>query len=173
MANNPELELVAIESNTDRLSGRVVHDALVNLVKNELRVGEDAMKALVPKFEGDMAAHVSHKGPFDSGLEVEGSVGIPEIHKAGESDPESAKYPIFVSKGTGIFGDHGTIFPKAKQFMYIPPDRGYPGFLRSSKGQKGNDFLAATYAVMVAMLQINGEIWKAEITNKMKADTLI
>jgi hypothetical protein len=172
MADNPELEVVGIRSNINSLSEKAFHDVLVNLVRNELLVGEVALKTLVPKREGDMAAHAGHKGPIDTGLEIEGSVGIPEIHKAGESDPFSAKYPLFVDEGTGIFGEHGTIFPKEKRFMYIPPDRGIPGFLRTSKGQEGRHFMAKTFSIMQAMLQINGELFRSELNTKLKAGQL-
>lgn len=169
MADNLKIE---IKSNTDSLSAHAVHDCFSNIVKAEIEGGEVFLKALVPKRERDLFAHVSHSGPFDAGFEIEGSVGIPEIHKTGESDPLSAKYPIFVDEGTGIFGEHGTIFPKQKKFMYIPPDRGFPGFLANSKGQEGKHFMAATYALMAAMLQINGEKFKAELTSRLESDKL-
>lgn len=170
MDSNTRYEVVRITSNTDKLSAKVIHDVLINLVRNEAIVGETALKALVPKREGDMAEKAGHTGPVDEGEEIKSSVGIPEIHKVGESDPLSAKYPLFSDQGTGIFGEHGTIFPTKKQFMYIPPQRGIPGFLRSSKGQEGKEFLAASYAVMVAMLQINGNIFKAELTTRLQAE---
>lgn len=169
MADNLKIE---IKSNTDSLSAHAVHDCFSNLVKTEIESGEIFLKVLVPKREGDLFAHVSHSGPFDAGFEIEGSVGIPEIHKAGESDPFSAKYPIFVDEGTGIFGEHGTIFAKKGKFMYIPFYRGEPGFLHDSKGQRGRGFMAATFALMSAMLSINGEKFKAELTSKLQSDKL-
>lgn len=171
MPDNQTIQ-IDVETNIDSLSARAVHDCFVNLVRNELLMGEVALKALVPKRTMDMAAHTGHKGPVDGGIEIEGSVGIPEIHKSDESDPFSAKYPLFVDKGTGIFGEHGTIFSKEKQFMYIPPERGFPGFLRSSKGQPGKEFLFATFTTMVAMLKINSDAFKAELTAKLDADKL-
>ena len=170
MGDNPEIYIAEIRSNTDRISAHAVHDAFVNLVRNELLQGEVALKALVPKRSMDMAAHAGHKGPVDSGPIIEGSVGIPEIHKSDESDPFSGKYPIFVDKGTGIFGEHGTIYPKDKKFMYIPSERGYPGFLKSSKGQPPREFMMATFSVMVALLKVNTDIWKAEMIAKLQAD---
>ena len=169
MADNLTIE---VKSNTDSLSARAVHDCFVNLVQTEIEGGEVFLKALVPKREGDLFAHAGHKGPIDGGLIVEGSVGIPEIHKQGESSLESGKYPLDVDQGTGIFGDHGTIFPREKRFMYIPPERGIPGFLAHSKGQRGRGFMAATYALMVASLQINGQKFRAELTARLKADQL-
>ena len=171
MPDNQILD-ISIESNIDSLSTRAVHDCFVNLVRNELLMGEVALKAFVPKRSMDMAAHTGHKGPIDDGIEIEGSVGIPEIHKVGESDPFSAKYPIFVDKGTGIFAEHGDIFPKEKKFMYIPPDRGYPGFLAHSKGQPPKEFMLATFSTMIAMLKINGDVWKAELTSKLEAEKI-
>lgn len=171
MSDQPEIE-IDVRSNIDKLSEKAVHDTLVNYLSDELIAGETILKFLVPKKDGDLEAHAGHRGPDDDGIEATGVVGIPEIHKAGESDPFSAKYPIFTDKGTGIFGEHGTIFPKEKRFMYIPPDRGIPGFLRTSKGQEGHHFMVATFASMVAMLQINGEKFKADLTAKLKSDQL-
>jgi hypothetical protein len=111
-----------------------------------------------------MFSHVGHSGPFDDGFEITAAVGIPEIHKTDESSPYSAKYPVFVDKGTDPFS------AKTKDFMYIPPARGYPGFLKTSRGQQGHHFMAATYAVMASMLRINGEVFRAEVTSKLKVD---
>jgi hypothetical protein len=172
MSGNQEI-YVKVESDTDSLSARAVHDCFVNFVRAELEGGEVFLKALVPKREGDLFAHVGHKGPYDSGIEIEGSVGIPEIHKTGESDPFSAKYPIFVDKGTGIFAKGDTIFPKDKKFMYIPPGRGYPGFLAHSKGQRGKDFSLAAFSLMIGMLQVNGERFKAELTSRLDVNKIL
>lgn len=175
MSDQPEIK-IDVRSNIDKLSEKAVHDTLVNYLSDELISGEDILRFLVPKREGDMAAHVGHKGPIDSGTEIEGSVGIPEIHKTGESDPLSAKYPLFTDDGTGIFGEHGTIFSKRgrDKFMYIPPQRSDfgGGFAHSVKGQEGHHFMFATFAAMVAMLQINGEKFKADLTAKLKSDQL-
>lgn len=168
MVDNTNID-VTVRSNTDSLSERAVHDSLVDMLRDELILGEAFLAGIVPKRDGDMAAHVSHRLD-DSGAIIEGAVGIPEIHKASESDPFSAKYPLFVDKGTGIFGDHGTIFPSEKQFMYIPPERGIPGFLRSSKGQSGRGFMFATYSFMLAMLEMNGEIFRAELSARLNSD---
>lgn len=169
MARDPEIEIVSITSNTQALSEKVIHDSLVNMLKDELLLGEAFLAGIVPKREGDMAAHVGHRID-DKGIEIEGAVGIPEIHKTGESDVLSGQYPLFVDKGTGIFNEHGTIFPKEKQFMYIPPERGIPGWLRSSKGQPGQHFMFATFSMMVSLLEMNGQIWKADLAAKLNAD---
>ena len=168
--DHPEIVIERITSNTDRLSARAVHDSFVEFIRNEALMGEVALKSFVPKRSLDMAAHAGHKGPEDSGMIIEASVGIPEIHKTNESSPFSAKYPLFVDKGTGIFAEHGTIFAKEKEFMYIPPERGYPGFLRSSKGQPPKEFMAATFSTMVALLRINSDVWKKELTARLEAD---
>lgn len=166
--------MVSIRSNTDGLSARAVHASLVEFIRDELIDGEAILKAVVPKREGDLFAHVGHTGPVDMGAIIEGSVGIPEIHKSGESDPLSAKYPVFADKGTGIYGGEGIIFAKRKEFMYIPPERGggteYPLFLRASKGQRGQHFSLIAFANMVAMLEINGEKFKAELTSRLDLD---
>lgn len=176
MPDNPQIEIVAIRSNTDAISGRAVHDSLVNMLRDELLMGEAFLAGIVPKRSGDMAEHVGHRGPDDAGEIIDGSVGIPEIHKSDESDPFSAKYPLFVDKGTGIFGEHGTIFPKEKHFMYLPPERGggteYPRFLSSSEGQAPRGFMLETFAFMSAWLKVNGEIWKSELAAKLNADKL-
>jgi hypothetical protein len=169
----PEIEIVSIKSNTDALSERAIHDTLVSFVRNEALMGEVALKALVPKRSMAMAAAAGHKGPYDEGLEITAYVGIPEI-PPDESDPSSGKYPIFVDSGTGIFADHGTIVAKEHDFMHIPASRGggteYPMFLKQSKGQEGKHFMAATFAVMINMLQTNAEVWKTELTSKLDAD---
>lgn len=164
-----------ITSNTEKLSDLALHDTLVNFVRNEIVMGEVALKAVAPKGESlSMAREAGHKGPIDEGYEVTGYVGIPEIHKVGESDPLSAKYPVFVDKGTGIFGDtHSEIFPKTRHFMKLPPKGDFSIFHRSVKGQKGQEFMAATFAVMVGMLRINGEEFKKELSTKLESDKLI
>jgi hypothetical protein len=167
------IEVVEIKSNTDRLSDRAVHDTLVNFVRNEALMGEISLKALVPKRTLDMMRAAGHKGPYDMGAEIEAAVGIPEIHKDDESSPFSAKYPIFTDKGTGIFAEHGSIFAKEHETMYIPESRGIPGFLRESKGQPGREFMMATFSTMIAMLKINGEVWRTELTSRLKTDQII
>ena len=169
-----EVYISSIKSNTDRLSEKAVHDTLVDFIRNEALMGEVALKALVPK--GDtlsLTRAAGHTGPYDDGLEVTAHVGIPEIHKTDESSPTSAKYPIFVDKGTGIFGDsHSSIFPKTKEFMKLPPKGDYSIFHKSVKGQEGKEFMMATFAVMIAMLKINGETFRAELMEKLKADQM-
>ena len=160
---NQEVYVARITSNTDKLSSLVIHDTFSNLVRKEMEGAETFLKALVPKRTGDLFAHVGSKGPFDDGFEIEASVGIPKIKKDGESDPFSQYYPIFVDQGTGPFG------PKTKEAMYIPPSRGYPGFLYESKGQRGQHFAAAAFALTAAMLEINGEKFKAELTSRLQA----
>lgn len=176
MSDDVEVYIESIKSNTDKLSGKTLHDSAVNLVRNEAIFGELMLKALVPKHEGFMAEAAGHKGPFDDGTEAIAAVGIPEIHKPNESDPFSAKYPEFVSKGTGLFGDEPDyIFAKRdKGFMHIPPERSDRGggFLFKSKGQEGKPFMAATYISMVEAMKINGELFKAELSEKLKSDTL-
>lgn len=172
MADDVELYIASVKSNTSKLSEKAVHDSLVNLVRNEAIFGELMLKALIPKREGDTAEAAGHKGPFDDGFNVTAAVGVPEVHRTGESDPFSAKSPLFVDKGTGIFGGEGEIFAKDKDFMYIPPDRGIPGFLRHSKGQVGKEFMAATFVSMVEAMKINGELFRAELTSKLTSDKL-
>lgn len=174
MAENIDLE-ISVKSNTEKLSDRALHDALVNFVRNEAVMGEIALKALVPKGETfSLTRAAGHKGPYDEGAEVTAYVGIPEIHKAGETDPLSARYPLFVDKGTGIFGDsHATIFPKTREFMKLPPKGDYSIFHKHVKGQEGRGFMAATFSAMVAMLKINGEAFRVDLTSKLKADKLL
>lgn len=169
-----EIYIESIKSNTDKLSAKAVHDSAVNLVRNEAIFGEIMLKALVPKHEGFMAEAAGHKGPFDDGTDVIAAVGIPEIHKSNESDPFSAKYPLFAWKGTGLFGDepHDIFSKRPGGFMYIPLERGSPGFLFRSKGQEGKPFIQATYISMVEAMKINGELFKAELSTRMKSDTL-
>ena len=176
MTNDIELYAADIRSNTDKLSAKVIHDGLVKFTKDELIIGETMMKAFVAaggkgRSVGDLEAHVGHKGPIDAELLIEGSVGIPEIHKADESSVLSGKYPIFVDKGTGIYGDRGDeIFAKENKFMKIPPERGEPGYLRKSKGQEGKHYLLATFLTMAATMQTTGESFKADLTAKLSAD---
>lgn len=168
---NQEIYIARITSNTDKLNSRAIHDVFVDLIRSEVEQGEVFLKALVPKREGDMFAHAGHTGPNDDGIDITASVGIPEIHKIGESDPLSAKYPIY-TEGTGIFGGKGDIYAKDKESMYIPSNRGYPGFLKHSKGQPPHGFMAETYALMVGMLEVNGEIFKKKLTAKLQSDKL-
>jgi hypothetical protein len=174
MANQPEV-ILEVKSNTQKLSDRALHDVLVSFMRHEALMGEVALKALVPKGETfSLAREAGHKGPFDEGAEITASVGIPEIHKPGETDPLSAKYPIFVDKGTGIFGDTDSkIFPKTRKFMKLPPKDDFSIFHRSIKGQKGQEFMLATFSIMVGMLRINGETFKAELSEKLKSDKLL
>jgi hypothetical protein len=174
MANQPEV-ILEVKSNTEKLSDRALHETLVNFVRREALMGEVALKAIVPKGETlSLAREAGHKGPFDEGYEITASVGIPEIHRSGESDPLSARYPIFVDKGTGIFGDKDSrIFPKTKEFMKLPPKDDFSIFHRSVKGQKGQEFMLATFSAMVGMLRINSEEFRKEFSAKLKADKLL
>jgi hypothetical protein len=168
---------IYVRSNTDGLSARVLHDCLYNLVETELIGGETFLKALVPKKTGSLEQHVGHSGPFDEGIEISGSVGIPMIEKTSESgsyDPNSSLYPLFVDKGTGIFGDkESPIFARKGEFMKLPPDGINSMFQREVKGQRGHEFMAATYGLMKAMLEINGAKFKEELRVKLKADQLV
>ena len=177
MSQDIELYVADIKSNTDKMSARAIHDSLVNLVRTEAFIGEDFMRAIVPKFDGTMAASVGHRGPIDGGLEIDAAVGIPEIHKPDESDDYSAKYPLFVNEGTGPYASRGPIGPKRGFWMVVPPERSTMGagrniYMMRTMGQRGRHFTAATYAVMAGMLAVNGEKFRAEVTAKLMADQL-
>jgi hypothetical protein len=173
--SKPEVYIAEIKSNTEKLSDRALHDTLVNFVRNEALMGEVALKAIVPK--GDTLAltrAAGHKGPYDEGAEITAYVGIPEIHKAGETDPLSAKYPLFVEKGTGIFGDsHSEILPKTREFMKLPTKGDYGIFHKHVKGQEGRGFMLVTFSVMVGMLRVNGDAFRVELTSRLKSDKLV
>lgn len=174
MSENISIE---VRSNTDSLSARVLHDCLYNLVETELIGGETFLKALVPKKTFALEHNVGHSGPFDEGIEISGSVGIPMIEKTSESgsyDPKSSLYPLFVDKGTGIFGDRESpIFSRKGEFMKLPPDGIHSIYQKEVKGQRGHEFMAATYGLMKAMLEINGAKFRDELKLRLKANQLV
>jgi hypothetical protein len=165
---------VEIKSNTDSLSARAVHDALVHMVGDSAEEGADFLKMAVPHRTLAMAMAAGHHGPVDDGINVSASVGIPPIVNPGGSfDPNSMRYPMFVDKGTGIFGDYHTpIFAKRSEAMKLPPDGVHSIFQHEIKGQEGQFFMKKTFEFMKASMSINAEHFKAELKSKLTADKL-
>jgi len=167
-----DIEVIGIKTNISNLSERAVHRTLVDLVDHVASEGGDALKAIVPHDIGELAKHAGHKGPHDLGLEITASVGVLDIARPG-SDPVSMKYPIFVDKGTGIYGEsHTPIFAKRSHFMKLPPKEGYSTFQHEVKGQRPQYFMAKTFAFMLTSLDINGKRFKEELKVKLAADEL-
>lgn len=164
---------ITIRSNTDSLSEAAVYDALVKMVGHSAEEGADFLKLVVPKGETlGLSTHAGHHGPIDDGINVKAEVGIPPILAGGATDPNSMRYPMYVDKGTGIFGDtHEPIMAK-REAMKLPPDGVHSMFHKVVKGQEGQFFMEKTFEFMKESMKVNAEFFKAELKSKLTAGEL-
>ncbi len=166
-------EIVAVESNIDRINERSVHSLFKRMVERLVDQGERSMRELAPKDSGLMAARIGHHGPDDAGVGdlIWADVGVPRIPEAdarqsarapffpGEQD--SGDYPLFVARGTGIFGPASApIYPRRARAMVFDGADGNPVFARRVKGQQASHFMLDTFELMrSAALPVDARIF--------------
>lgn len=155
-------EVVGVRSNVDRLSVTAVHRLFADLVYRSVHAGEDFMRMVVPKGESlRMERAISVDGPHDADPAIDTAVGIPPITEAPNRmskipSPDffspvpggqtSADYPLFVDRGTGLFGSaHAPIHAHTGGALKFEDSAGNTIFRRSVAGQPASHFMLATY----------------------------
>lgn len=161
---------IEIRSNLDALDAKRIHEGLVRMVDEAASGGAEFMRGIAPMHLGALKEHVSHTHARDLGESVEASLGVPPIGTSyvpgtggttvsprfSVQPSDSSKYPLFVDRGTGVFGSTGspTFARKGKAMRF--ERGGQTIFATSTKGQKGQHFLAATYAYVHHVLLREG-----------------
>ncbi len=160
---------VEVHTNIDSLSSSVLHDSLVRMIDNAAKHGAEFLRGAVPKRTGDMAAHVGSKEAHEIAGLVEAKIGISEVTKAGGYGPgvpypgeqQKSHYPLFVDRGTGIFGPtHSRIFPRRGARMFYEEDGRFFA-PTSTQGQRGQHFMAETFAFVEVILRTDQSIREA------------
>lgn len=165
MADQVELE-IHVRSNVDRLSEHAVHRMLGDLLTSTVEDTEEFLRFIVPKDTGRMAEEVGHHGAHETDAGLEASIGIPRIEGAGggvspavkdlitPGEQDSADYPLFTDRGTGIFGPAGVpIHARKVTVMHFEDQSGHDIFREEVKGQEGHHFMLASYAFARIALQ--------------------
>jgi hypothetical protein len=176
MANDNQIYVARIESNTRKLSGDSVHQTLSDMVKGITDDTEGFLKGIVPHGSTlALSEAVGSHGPVDVGIEFLAEIGIPAIMDSTSIyNPGSMLYPIYVDKGTGIYGNNASaIYPFRANYMKLPPDGIHSIYQKSVKGQKGQHYMAATYAAMrLVTLPYWKEKFKAILKLRLQPDSL-
>lgn len=164
----PELIDVSVRSNVDALSGARLHQALIDMVERVVRDSAEFMRAIEPKRTGALEAATSHTDPVEDVVNIiEAKIGVTEIgqdvprSEAQSTIPgaqDSSHYPLFVDRGTGVFGPTASpIFARsARSMVFTIGERKI--FAGSVRGQRGQHFFAATAAFAEALLRTDQHI---------------
>lgn len=159
---------VSVRSNVSALSADRLHQSLVDMVNSVVSGSEVFLRSAEPKRTGAMEAHTSSSKATEDlvGL-IEAKLGITAVEGAGsnvaalKSIPgaqDSSHYPIFVDRGTGVFGPTASrIFARTSRAMVFEED-GRTIFARSVAGQHGQHFMAATEAYAQTLLRTDQQI---------------
>jgi hypothetical protein len=151
-----QYRLVGVRSNVDRLSASSVHELFRDLVGRANRSGRDWMRIVVPKGDSQrLARAVDTTGPSSEGAAISASVGIPPILGADVSngtyfpgEQSSGDYPLFVDRGTGMFGPTHAPITGRRGWMVFEGREGTTVFAKSVAGQPGQHFMLSTYEQM-------------------------
>lgn len=165
MADLFELD-IRVDSNVDRLSAHAVHRMLGELITDSVEDVEEFLRFIVPKGDTErlseaVSSHPAHE--TDDGQVA--AVGIPPIETVQGVSPavkdlfspgeqDSDHYPLFVDRGTGIFGPAGVpITARRVHVMHFDDAEGFDIFRSEVKGQEGAHFMLASYSFMLIVLQ--------------------
>lgn len=181
------LVAVRVESNIERLDSHLFHEMLVRLIRDIAETGEAILKSEVPEGEtGALKRHVAHHGPHDEGERVVAEIGISAVmdalvahfqtalkDMAVPGEQSASNYPLFVDRGTGIFGPAGSpIFARRAHFMQFPGQGGDMIFRHETKGQRGQHFMLKTYSSLVAIIPALIEEQKARLASDLRARSI-
>ena len=170
-------------SDCDRLTARSFHHALVRLVDSLAEQGEHALQVNVPKGETERLLQAVARGEVidgeflitsEVGVHEISGIGIPGVTPAAKDifspgQQSSSMYPLFVDRGTGIFGPaHAPIHARRVGVMRWE-ENGKEIFAKETKGQEGQEFMAKTYAEMIGLLAGEVEIFKVRVHNELAA----
>jgi hypothetical protein len=162
---------VRVESNVDRLSARRVHEGIVELAESIGADSADFMRVIVPKDTGRLAEHVGHSFFEDLMGRMEVRVGVRPIEDAAVKRYQTATkdlpvpgeqraeyYPLYVDRGTGIFGETGTpIFARRAHNMRFDDAEGVTIFRHEVAGQRPAHFMLETYAAARVFVRVAEE----------------
>lgn len=111
-------------------------------------------------------AHETAPGHFESSAGVEPYVVPWEFHRGLGSDP--ADYPVYVDRGTGIYGDrHSIIYPIPGHVMGPIWYQGRQIYIKSSKGQPAQHFSDKAFADTVGWTPARIELALPELERKI------
>lgn len=157
---------IQVESNVDRLSEHAVHRMLGELLTDTVEDVEEFLRFIVPKGDTDrLSEAVSSSAAHETDVGLEAAVGIPPIEtvqglspavkdlfQPGEQDSDD--YPLYVDRGTGIFGPAGVpITARHVHVMHFDDADGFDIFRSEVKGQEGAHFMLASYAFSLIVLE--------------------
>ena len=167
MAEHEQIE-VHIRSNVDALSADRIHQALVEMVQRNVEESTEFLRVIEPKRTGALEAHTSHTDAIESIVgQIEAKIGITPVEEAHDTNSvarnmspgaqDTDHYPLFVDRGTGVFGPTGSPIFARTGVMAFEID-GHEIFTRVVQGQRGQHFMAATAAFAEMLLSTNQQI---------------
>lgn len=178
---------VEVRTNVDSLDAAVIHHSFVRLVDEFAEAGGEILKATVPKGETlQLEHHSGHSPAHETADGIEAAVGVTAILDAiverfqtGLKDfavpgeQSAANSPIFVDRGTGIFGPSGApIFARRSHFMKFEGEQGHDIFRQQTQGQPGQHFMLKTYAEMRGILPAMVEAFKTRLEAELRPKPL-
>lgn len=168
-----EIVSISARSNVDSLSAERLHRAFADLVTHTISESTKFLRAIEPKDTGALEEHTSHSSTVEDVVNlIEARLGIAAIGESAipgaggtaisprfDFEPsDTSHYPLFVDQGTGVFGQtHTPIFARSGGAMHFEID-GHQIFARSVAGQRGQHFMAATFAYAQALLHTDPQI---------------
>lgn len=177
---------VQVESNVDNLSAHAVHRMYDDLLTGTVEDAEEFLRFAVPKGETDrLSEAVSHHKAHETDEGLSAAVGIPKIESPGGVSPgvkdlfspgeqDSDDYPLFVDRGTGIFGPAGVpITARRVHVMHFEDEQGLDIFRGEVKGQEGAHFMLATYAFAKEMLVIRAKEFAEHVKHLSAAPEIL
>ena len=167
MANHENIE-IEVRSNISALSSARLHQALVEMVQRTVEESTAFLHTIEPKRTGELVKHTNHSDALEDVVgTIEAHLGVTPIEggstntlalKTIPGAQETSHYPLFVDRGTGVFGPTGhPIFARTGHAMHFEED-GRDIFARSVAGQRGQHFMAATEAFAEALLHTDPHI---------------
>lgn len=167
-----DLEITEVRSNIGALSAERLHQALVEMVRSTVVEAARFLRAEVPKDTGRLAEAVDHSQVEDLAKTIEARLGIKPVGesfvpgaggqaispRSAYQPSDSSHYPVFVDRGTGVFGPTASpIFARVGHAMVFEID-GHTVFARQVQGQHGQHFMAATLAYVHALVRADKHI---------------
>lgn len=157
-----QYELVGVRSNVDRLSVESVHRLFSDMIERTVRSSREFLTGAVPHGETErLAAAVDSTGPYDEVDSISAAVGIPPIGGLEDrftktpspdffspSGSSAADYPLFVDRGTGMFGPAHAPISSHTGGPLVWEEDGRTIFAQHVQGQEPHHFMLATYEHM-------------------------
>lgn len=153
-----DIYVESVRSNIDVLSAERINQALFRMVEETLEESAAFLRFTMPVRSGAMAEHAKKEKVSVVAGHIRGALGIPPIHEQDGrptfGEYKHSSYPLFAEGGTTT-----PITPAVRSAMWNKPE-GIFG-RKGVRGQRGQHFMAKTYAEAQAFLRSDRSIGDA------------